>query len=119
MTDSGSAQVAPSRRWLGILALVLSLIPFGITIVTVVVVVSALVAPSEGSGWAGVNALFYALMALLPGLIALGVSIWAIARSRPRWWGVVALVLSVTPMIYLVVVAVYMVVMTLIYGAGA
>ncbi|MFB7844843.1 hypothetical protein [Microbacterium sp. NPDC056052] len=53
--------------------------------------------------------LFVAGCSLLPSLVATGVSVWAIVRSRPRWLGIVAVVLCAVPLVVIFVVVLYMV----------
>ncbi|MDR6868186.1 hypothetical protein J2Y69_002797 [Microbacterium resistens] len=116
MTDSPSAQVAPSRRWLGILALVVSGL---LAVLTVVLTVTAIVYAINGAGSTVVLAAVYALLVLLlPVLIAVGLGLWAFFRARPRWMGTVAMLLGGSPVILFAVILLVGLIAGVVMSAG-
>ncbi|MFB7844842.1 hypothetical protein [Microbacterium sp. NPDC056052] len=93
MTSSDLAHPRPARLWLGVLALVLALLFLGYLAVSSLAFVYGIM-----GGPTAQRLPMLALFVLLPALIATGVGVWAIVRSRPRWLGIVATALCAVPL---------------------
>ncbi len=93
MTPPDLASPRPARLWLGIVALNLAILSFAYLALSFLVFGFGIAAAPPRQ-----QLLWLTLLVLLPLLIVTGVGVWAIVRSRPRWLGIVATVLSAVPL---------------------
>ncbi|MDR6868184.1 arginine exporter protein ArgO [Microbacterium resistens] len=117
MTDAEPAPIAPlpnpgapslrsgaPSRALGVVAAAFSIVPLLLAVLMLAIGINVFLTPQDSiERMNAVGILIYFALSVLPMVITLVLGVMAIVKARPRWWGIVAVVLGATPLLALAV----------------